>query len=406
VLLGSLSLMSCSGKPLGVVGHVEGFAGMVVADEPRAAMIGRDVLSAGGSPADAAVAAALALTVTLPSQTGLGAGGVCLVFDHQQKSVEVLDFQTAASGDATPVPALTRGLYALFAKYGGGLRWEQLVTPAERMARLGQPVSRALAAHLALLPSLSLSPAAKALLSRPDGQPLHEGDDLLQPALGATLARIRAKGAAALYGGGDAAAMAASLAAAGPGAPDRTAIVGFTPAWRPSNKIAWHDDVVNFVTATPAPVGEGQLWADLLAGAGSDGDLDAERRLAPVLAFYDQRTPPARAGSTGLTVLGRDGTAVVCDFTLGRMFGSGRLAADLGFLTATAAHPLLQPLLVINPYPNEFRLALAAPPSAPDNGQPQGLAVIACASGSPHPASCRFSSDPKGAGLATLVGGE
>src|ERR1700752_3506691 len=62
--LSSVNPFASSAPPAGQPGHVQGFLGGVVADEPRAALVGRDVLSLGGNAADAAVAVGLALAVT------------------------------------------------------------------------------------------------------------------------------------------------------------------------------------------------------------------------------------------------------------------------------------------------------------------------------------------------------
>ncbi len=139
------AVAACSGAPKedpSEVGLVKGFAGIVAADEPRAATLGRDILGNGGNAADAAVAMYFAMSVTLPSRAGLGGGGVCVIFDNSARKAESLQFLPRASGAKGVVPQTARAMAALHARHGL-LPWGQLLSPAESMARFGHPVSRA-----------------------------------------------------------------------------------------------------------------------------------------------------------------------------------------------------------------------------------------------------------------------
>ena len=100
------------------LGTVEGFAGLVAADEPRAALIGRDVLANGGNAADAAVAMYFTLAVTLPSRAALTSGGVCLSFDHGDKMAEMLEFLPRAGRSGGVPPRGVRAMAALHARHG------------------------------------------------------------------------------------------------------------------------------------------------------------------------------------------------------------------------------------------------------------------------------------------------
>ena len=89
------------------LGLVEGFAGLVAADDPRATVVGRDVLGNGGNAADAAVAMYFTLAVTLPSRASLGGGGVCVAFDRSANSGETLEFLPRQSAGGGLVPIFT-----------------------------------------------------------------------------------------------------------------------------------------------------------------------------------------------------------------------------------------------------------------------------------------------------------
>ena len=182
--------------------QIDGFRAGVVADEPRAALIGRTAIASGGNAADGVVAAYFAMAVTMPSTAGLGGGGICIAHNAEEKTTDVIDFlPRAAAGGAVAVPGNVRGMAALNARYGK-LQLSALVGPAESLATTGAPISKALARDLQQYGNLlTEDPTLQATFAKLDGSPLAEGDNMRPVDLAATLGQIRAQGVNAFYSG-------------------------------------------------------------------------------------------------------------------------------------------------------------------------------------------------------------
>ena len=203
----TLFLGACSEEASGpeikgtLINDVEGFAGVIAADEPRAAQIGREVLGRGGTAADAATAMYFAMTVSLPSRVGLGAGGVCLIHDQERGESKMLSFPIIRSEQGGSIPTSLRAIAAMQARYGIS-RWAELVSYGERLAHFGNPVSRSFSYDLALAEKrLRVN---KRLLSRfagKDGHLPREGNLINQFELASVLSGIRTQGAGYFYDG-------------------------------------------------------------------------------------------------------------------------------------------------------------------------------------------------------------
>ena len=75
---------------------------MIVTDSPFATDAGLQMLRAGGSAVDAAIAAQMVLTLVEPESTGIGGGAFVVLFDPKAKKVTTFDGREMAPASATP----------------------------------------------------------------------------------------------------------------------------------------------------------------------------------------------------------------------------------------------------------------------------------------------------------------
>jgi gamma-glutamyltranspeptidase / glutathione hydrolase len=219
------------GKPTSLLGDpivraVPAKNGMVVAQEPRAAQIGVEIMQKGGNAVDAAVAVGFALAVTYPVAGNIGGGGFMVIHlarHNQNIAIDYRELSPAAtardtylddkgeadavksreSGLAVGVPGSVAGLTLAHAKYGSGkFTLAQLIEPAIALARDGFPASFDLADSLIPVRSIIARwPSSAKIFFRKDGQPLAEGDRLLQTDLADSLSAIAHDGPRAFYEG-------------------------------------------------------------------------------------------------------------------------------------------------------------------------------------------------------------
>jgi len=197
---------------------------MAVTANPHASRAARDVLAAGGSAVDAAIAAQMVLTLVEPQSSGIGGGAFLLYYDAGTRTVRAFDGRETAPSAATPslfvardgepmaffdalvggrsvgVPGLVRMLELAHRRHGR-LPWQRLFEPAIRLARDGFDLSPRLHALLARDPHLREDPAAAALFYDARGRAWPVGHRLRNPALADTLSRIATSGSLALHAG-------------------------------------------------------------------------------------------------------------------------------------------------------------------------------------------------------------
>ena len=215
-------------------------SGMVVAQEPRAARIGVDILQKGGNAVDAAVAVGFALAVSYPRAGNIGGGGFMLIhrasggdtaIDYRETApagINAKSFLDAAgqcrSAEVARIRARHRraGHRRRSRARRGEIRFRPIHACRSDRAgdRHGARRHSLIADDLAdLLPTaqarLARWPSTAQIFLKADGSALAAGDRLVQSDLADTLQAIARDGPRAFYEGRSPQKIAAAVQAAG-----------------------------------------------------------------------------------------------------------------------------------------------------------------------------------------------
>ena len=257
--------------------------GLVASVDHLASAAGAQLLAAGGSAADAAIAASAVLAVTSPHYCGIGGDLFALVHDGTGPP-EVLDAAGRAGsgadprrlrdaghtsipvrGDvaAAPVPGCVDGWVELHVRFGRR-PFAEVLAPAVRLAADGFPTAPILSF---MLHTLEVTDGCDELTSvRPE-----PGERLVRPELAATLAAIAEQGRDGFYGG----RFGRALVELGAGEYTDEDLAASQARWRePLGLRVWGHDLW-----TPPPTSQGYLAITSariaeLCGLVPDGRLD------------------------------------------------------------------------------------------------------------------------------------
>jgi len=194
--------------------------GMAATSQPLATQIAIDILEAGGSAVDAAIAANAALGLMEPTGAGIGGDLFAIVWDAEKRELTGLNASGRAPAlmtidyfrdhgiDSIPplgplpvsVPGAVDGWFELHARYGR-LPMKDVLAPAIRYAEEGFPVSEVIAFYLSIGERYYAEFPNFADTWMPAGHVPRKGDIFRNPRLANTYRAIAAGGRAAFYEG-------------------------------------------------------------------------------------------------------------------------------------------------------------------------------------------------------------
>ncbi len=213
-----------TGEPFATRSEVFAKHGMVATSQPLATQAGLEVLRAGGTAVDAAIAANATLGLVEPTGNGMGGDLFAIVWDAEEEklyglnasgrspqslTLEILRAELEELGrESIPphgplpvsVPGAVDGWFELHGRFGA-LPMDQVLAPAIRHAREGFPLTELIAYYWGRsVPVLSRFPGFTETFTI-DGRAPEKGELFKNPALADTLETLAREGRDAFYEG-------------------------------------------------------------------------------------------------------------------------------------------------------------------------------------------------------------
>ena len=166
----------------------------------EATEIGTQILKEGGNAVDAAIAVSFALGVSSPQNSGIGGGGVALVYDRNTDEAYYYDFYNSSGhtnhGNQIGIPGLLKGMNRLYEDYAS-LSVDQLMEYPIQLARQGFIIDEHLGHSIDIKPFVGeVNPAFIA-----SNKVVTSNDILIQEDLAKTYEAIKNEGFDIMYDG-------------------------------------------------------------------------------------------------------------------------------------------------------------------------------------------------------------
>ncbi|KTF91877.1 hypothetical protein cypCar_00032587 [Cyprinus carpio] len=350
------------------------FKAAVAADAGTCSEIGRDILKRGGSAVDSAIASLLCVGLMNAHSMGIGGGLFFTIYDAKTGKVETINARETAPANATrdmfgnstelsqkgglsiAVPGEIRG-YEMAHKRHGKLPWKELFLPSIQLARKGFPIGSALAS--AINSNRNIIMDDKMLCSvfcDSTGKILRENDIITFTKLAATYELIAENGPDAFYSGQLAENLVRDIQAA-EGIITLEDLRDYKPLLDESPLTATVGEYTMFIQNITS-----KDYADMILQKITDNTTQQESYYQPEFYLPDDH------GTSHVSVVAEDGSAVAATSTINLYFGSKFMSNSTGIILNNEMDDFSSPLITNNfgvpPSPNNFIIPHKRPMSS------------------------------------------